>query len=213
MPDQISVFHITHVDNLHRIVADEGLLADSIMVARGGPATSIGMTDIKLARLTKRRVKCFPDDFVGEYVPFFYCPRSIMLYLFHMDNHPGLTYHGGQGPIVHLEADVHEIIEWAERDGRRWAFSIGNAGAVLTPFGGRIDGFENIDWAAVANHDFRTEHVKEHKQSEFLVFESVPWSLIREIGVMTEAVRAQVLHALDGAEHCPDVNVRREWYF
>ena len=43
-------------------------------------------------------MKCYPDNFVGEYVPFNFCPRSVMLYILHMGNAEGLTYHGGQGP-------------------------------------------------------------------------------------------------------------------
>jgi ssDNA thymidine ADP-ribosyltransferase, DarT len=61
-------------------------------------------------------------------VPFYFCPRSIMLYLLHRGNHPELDYTGGQRPIVHLVADLHEIVRWAEAQGVRWAFSDRNAG-------------------------------------------------------------------------------------
>jgi hypothetical protein len=39
-----------------------------------------------------------------------------------------LDYTGGQRPIVHLVADLHEIVRWAEAQGVRWAFSDRNAG-------------------------------------------------------------------------------------
>jgi len=66
---------------------------------------------------------------VGQYVPFYFCPRSVMLYILHMGNNPGLTYHGGQSPIVHLQADLGTVLDWVETEDRRWAFSKGNAGA------------------------------------------------------------------------------------
>jgi len=50
-------------------------------------------------------VKCHPGTKVGQYVPFYFCPRSIMLYILHRGNHPDLDYREGQGPILHLQAD------------------------------------------------------------------------------------------------------------
>ena len=45
-----------------------------------------------------------------------------MLFLLNKGNHPSLDYKGGQRPIVHLEADMHEAIRWAEQLKRHWAF-------------------------------------------------------------------------------------------
>lgn len=35
---------------------------------------------------------------------------------------------------MHLEAELYEAVRWAESQGRRWAFSLSNAGAVCTEF-------------------------------------------------------------------------------
>ena len=51
-----------------------------------------------------------------------------MLYLIYRRNEE-LTYKGGQEPIVHLEADLHATIAWAQQNARRWAFTLSNAGA------------------------------------------------------------------------------------
>lgn len=133
VPARPLVYHVTHADNLSRVLADGGLLSDAVVVSRGGPAVAIGMSSIKERRLRELRVKCHPETFVGEYVPFYFCPRSIMLYLIHRGNHPELTYCGGQGPIVHLVADLGEVVRWADGEGRRWAFSLSNAGAEVVP--------------------------------------------------------------------------------
>ncbi len=42
-PAHPRIYHITHVDNLSRIIEEEALWSDAVMVARGGPATAIGM--------------------------------------------------------------------------------------------------------------------------------------------------------------------------
>jgi hypothetical protein len=206
------LYHITHVDNLPAILAAGGLRSDAAMLAAGGPAASIGMGTIKQRRLALP-VKCHPGDMVGAYVPFYFCPRSIMLFLIHCANHPELAYRGGQGPILHLEADMREAMAWAEAQGRRWAFSLSNAGAVYTEFRNRLDQLDEVDWTAVAATDFRDAQVKEGKQAEFLVQDFFPWHLVRRIGVIDAGIYGQVLHAVSGAAHRPAVEVRREWYF
>ena len=79
-------------------------------------------------------MECYPGDHVGDYVPFYFCSRSVMLYLLHMGNHPGLTYKEGQGSMIHLEADMTAVVAWANQNKRRWAFSLSNAGARYTKF-------------------------------------------------------------------------------
>ncbi len=213
VPAKPAIYHITHVDNIARIVRDAAVWSDAMMVAQGGPTRAVGMSTIKRRRLEVLRVKCHPEDFVGEYVPFYFCPRSIMLYLIYRANHPELTYRGGQDPIVHLVADLRESIDWSEDQGRRWAFSLSNAGASYTEFRNRVEDLAEIDWSSVSNTDFSSPDVKEGKQAEFLVHESFPWSLIRRLGVHSEQIKQQVCAALGGAEHRLPVVVRPDWYF
>ncbi len=212
VPDDIRIYHITHLDNLPSILAAGGLWSDAAMIARGGPAASIGMGSIKQRRLGLS-VKCHRPDRVGEYVPFYFCPRSIMLYLIHRANHPELTYQEGQESIIHLEADLYEVVAWAENERRRWAFTLSNAGAFYAEFRSQLDQLDEINWAAVASTDFRDPDVKEGKQAEFLVREFLPWHLVRRIGVQSEPFRIRVLRALSGSEHKPVVEVRRDWYY
>jgi hypothetical protein len=211
-PNPTRIYHITHVDNLALILSDSGLLSDAEMVARGAPQVAIGMSEIKQNRM-RLPVKCHKGDTVGEYVPFYFCPRSIMLYLLYMANHPGLTYRGGQGPIIHLEFDLERMAEWATDSGSRWAFTLANAGAAYAPFRSNLAQLTEVDWSAVANRDFRDAHVKEGKQAEFLVQRFVPWSLVERIGVRSEQVQACVLAVLAGAAHQPPVDVLPQWYF
>ncbi|MFT5717080.1 MAG: hypothetical protein ACI9T7_001266 [Oleiphilaceae bacterium] len=70
-----------------------------------------------------------PDLYIGQCVPFYFCPRSIMLYLIYQANSPDLAYKGGQGPIIHLQTDLHAVVSWANQQQRRWAFTLYNAGS------------------------------------------------------------------------------------
>jgi hypothetical protein len=211
-PDPVRIYHITHVDNLASIIAAGHLLSDAEMIARGGPGVAVGMSSIKQRRLGLP-VKCLPGTMVGQYVPFYFCPRSIMLYLLHMGNHPELTYRGGQGPIVHLEAEIVPSCDWADAEGLRWAFTLSNAGAVYTEFRNNLSDLADVDWQSVAATDFRSSSVKEGKQAEFLVEQRYAWTLIQRIGVRNASMRARVLEELAAAPHQPSVDVLPRWYF
>jgi ssDNA thymidine ADP-ribosyltransferase DarT-like protein len=212
-PAQPKIYHIVHVDRLASIVADGCLWSDAEVIKRGQPGSTIGMGGIKARRLTLP-VECHPGGYVGEFVPFYFCPRSIMLYVIYRANHPELAYRGGQGPIVHLEADLHEVVAWADASGRRWAFSLSNAGANYTEFRSRVDQLNEVDWPAVAATDFRADKVKEGKQAEFLVHQQFPWHLVRRIGVSAApGVAQQAASAMGGVAHRPVVEIRRDWYF
>lgn len=211
-PIPTKIYHITHVENIASIVESGGLLSDAKMIEKGGPEVPVGMNEIKARRL-ERPVKCHPPDKVGEYVPFFFCPRSIMLYIFHMDNHPGLTYHGGQRPIVHLELDVDKLIEAADEADVRWAFTNANAAAHYARFSSSTGEFGMIDWESIPDHNFSGPRVKEAKQSEFLVKDVVPWELVERIGVFSNDYKERAIEALEDAEHRPPVVVQRAWYF
>lgn len=211
-PAEPKVYHIVHVDRLASIVADGCLSADAEVVRHDQGGTTIGMGGIKARRLGLP-VECHPGDHVGDFVPFYFCPRSIMLYVIHCANHPDLAYRGGQGPIVHLEADLYEVVAWADGSGRRWAFTLSNAGAYYTQFRSRVDQLDEVNWSAVGATDFRGAEIKEGKQAEFLVHHQFPWHLVRRIGVSAPGVAEQVSNAMSGANHRPVVEIRRDWYF
>ncbi|RVU40720.1 DUF4433 domain-containing protein [Lujinxingia sediminis] len=218
-PSEPKIYHITHVNNLPAIIASGGLISDATMIQQGGPVANIGMSHIKKRRLSLP-VACQPGLNVGDCVPFYFCPRSIMLYLIYCRNHPDLTYRGGQGPIVHLEADFCAVVDWAEGNNRRWAFSLANAGAVYAAFRDSLSSLDEIDWDAIKSTNFATgsitpsgNQVKEAKQAEFLLEDSFPWHLVQRIGVASDSLVATTRAQLATAHHQPNVSVMPSWYF
>jgi len=119
VPAQPKIYHIVHVDRLASIVNEGCLWSDAEVQNRQPSGTTIGMEDIKLRRLTELTLGSHSGLFVGECVPFYFCPRSVMLYLLQMRNHPAFSYRGGQESIVHLEADLHSVVDWATEKGYR----------------------------------------------------------------------------------------------
>ncbi len=165
VPSRPKIYHITHLGNLPQIVRAGRLWSDAKRIELGLDCAIVGMSEIKRRRLGELAVSCHPGTTVGQYVPFYFCPRSIMLYILYRGNHPELSYRGGQRPIVHLQADLHETVRVAEEHGVRWAFSNTNAGARYASFYDSLESLDEVDWAAVEAVDFRGAAVKERKQS------------------------------------------------
>ena len=207
VPSHPKIYHIAHVDRLPSIVADGFLWCDAEVIRREPAGTTIGMSSIKQRRLTLP-LSSYPDLHVGDCVPFYFCPRSVMLYLIHRGNHPELDYRGGQAPILHFEADLHAMAAWAHVQQRRWAFTLSNAGSCF--FEDRCDlaRLDEIDWAAVQAWDWRS--CKEGKQAEFLVEHTAPWHLIERIGVFNRTFYQHVVNALPHDGHRPAVEIRAD---
>lgn len=211
VPPQPKLYHICHVDRLPSIVADGCLLCDAEIAQRAPSGTTIGMSDIKRRRMQELTLSSRPGLHVGDCVPFYFCPRSVMLYLIRQANHPGLTYRGGQGPIIHLEADLRATVAWADAQPRRWAFTLSNAGARYFEDRANLAQLDEVDWPAVQARDWR--NCKEGKQAEFLLEKSFPWHLVERIGVRSQAVYQQAVRALPSGGHRPRVEILPNWYY
>lgn len=213
IPERPKIYHILHLDRLRSVIA-EGLLSDALISARSETGTMIGMSSIKQRRLHELTLTSYPDLHVGQCVPFYFCPRSVMLYLIHKANHPELAYHGGQEPILHLEADLYTVMAWAEQHHQRWAFTLSNAGSLYFEDRCQPDQFGELNWPAIQTHQWSGGNgVKEAKQSEFLIEHSFPWHLVECIGVHSPLIYQQVANMLPPDGHRPPVEVKREWYY
>lgn len=115
LPARPKLYHIAHVDRVPSIVTDACLWCDAEVSRRSPAGTMIGISSIKQRRLSELTLSSHPGLHVGDCVPFYFCARSVMLYLIHQGNHPELAYRGGQGPIIHFEADLGAVVDWADR--------------------------------------------------------------------------------------------------
>lgn len=119
VPVNPKLYHICHADRLASIVTSGELLSDVAVQQASMGGTVIGMSNIKQRRMNELQLDSHPGLYVGQCVPFYFCPRSVMLFLIHRRN-PELAYKDGQGAIIHLEADLHATVAWANANGRRW---------------------------------------------------------------------------------------------
>jgi hypothetical protein len=169
------------------------------------------MKEIKRRRLEELTLSSHPGLFVGECVPFYFSPRSVMLYMFHMRNHPDIEYRDGQEPILHLEADLIRAVEWAEQNRLHWAFTNSNAGSYYFDDYATLKDLDKLDWDAIRANQWSGR--QDRKQAEFLIEERFPWELVENIGVYSYEWADKTNALLKDKWHKPYVTPKPEWYY
>lgn len=202
-PDTVWIYHITDLANLPGILAARGLQSDKVMSAKD--YSNVGYSHIKQRRLTEIVVPCCGNAFVGEFVPFYYCPRSPMLFTVNKGSTGRPA--GCQSTIVHLVSNV----DYGMSLGRDWAISDGNAGAYHTSFMDEKDALDSLDWTSIKSDQWSGK--THQKMAEFLVKDFFPWEGILGIGCMDSRAEAQVKKVLEGEAHVPRVAVKPSWYY
>jgi len=210
--DKLWVFRIIHIDNLKHDLS-HGLYCKSANKATEG-YTSIGSKDV-IGRRDTKIVKCYPDHFVNDYVPFYFSKRTPMLYNI-------ITGHGiktfPQRDIIYLCCKFKKLAS----DKFNWCYTNGNAAVAITKFFSNFDGIDNdIDWHSIETTDFRDENADgdedriRKKHAEFLVRKHVPAKYIEKIIVLDNNTKIKVEKILREIDSNIDilVNPGQKFYF
>lgn len=215
-----AVFHITHVENLAAMLGAGRILAKNLQ--NPGTCQSIANEEVQ-DRRTRVVVPVPPGGPLHDYVPFYFAPRSPMLYCNHKGSIPKAK---PQGEIIHLVTTAQNIAAAA----RPFIFYDRHAVVGYAQAFNRLEDLDQIDWRVFFEspligdyaqywqnrNDDRFPHWvtrKEVRQAEFLVHQWLPLSCIRMIGTYTLAAKARVedllkLHGISCA-----VETRSDWYF
>lgn len=205
-----AAYHITHVDNLASMARSGLIFCDSDCATNGVTEVSIAYDDLKGKRSTWE-VEVAQGGVLADYVPFYYAPRSPMLFAIHRGYVSG--YQGGQDEVAHLVFAVEDI---AESD--QFVLTDGHA---VTPLSTQYDHLSALDevitWSVMNLRYWRDTDEdgdrKRRRQAEFLVWSSVPFDAVRIIGVRTSAMAERVARSLEGAPYVPKIVVRPDWYY
>jgi len=200
------IYHITHLKNLQRIIAEGGLHCDRS--AQKVKTVDIGHRHIKERRLN-RAVPVGPGGTVGDYVPFYFATRSPMLFAISHGAVEGYTE--GQKPVVYLRSTVQAVAD----AGLRWVFTEGHADLSFTDFFDELKDLDKVDWdlmrAKYWNDTDEDPDRKRRRQAEFLVHKFFPWELVSYIGVYDRSIAEAVAEIIKGGS--PEVEVQRGWYY
>lgn len=210
IPIPTPIFHITDLQNLPPIIASKGLHSPQRLDEGALRPTSIAHPHIQ-DRRAATPIFCGPGGTLHDYVPFYFAPRSPMLCAIWKRRVEG--YSSSQERVIHLTTTVQNVVA----AGRQFAFSDGHAIMAFTEFYDDLARLDQIDWplmeAGYWADTLEDTDRSRRRQAEFLVHKWCPWTTIAAIGVMTQAIRTEVLNLLEGAEHKPVVTINRDWYY
>jgi ssDNA thymidine ADP-ribosyltransferase, DarT len=217
VPQPVRLFHITAMDNLPAICAAGALRCKNTGLAYVNIAHQ-GAQGARAGKLVPNP----PGGSVHDYVPFYFAPRSPMLYAIDRGNVAGCTQR--QADIVHFETTV----DLALADGANFVIYERNATLpYATPFTS-LTGLDKVAWDVILEtprvgdyckyfHDVpsnpRYADRRERRMAEFLVRGGLSLSRVVRVGVMDQtcAVRARGVLAAAGVPLT--VDVKPDWYF
>jgi hypothetical protein len=208
-PVPTQIFHFTHLRNLPGMVA-RGMVCDTDCAASSLTAVEVGSSEIK-AKRRRKPVPVGPGGVVADYVPFYYAPRSPMMYTLTRNNY---EYTGGFDDVVYLCSSL-EALDVA---GRPWIASDRNAAQDFATF---VVGFDqvdgHVDWPLMKQRQWGYTNEDpsrpDRRAAECLAFRSVPWEAIERIVAKNNAAADMVRRLLVDAVHQPRVSVDADWYF
>jgi hypothetical protein len=203
---------MTRVERLPSVI-EHGLLPDNVCKRRQISGVEIGYDHIKRRRAL-RAVPCGAGGTLADYVPFYFAPRSPMLYAVTR----GLVSAEAActAQIVYLVSSTQTL------RGAGLTVIASNRHAELgyaemTDHDRDLDNDDFIDWPLMTwkywNNTADDPDRKERRQAECLVHPRVPWQVIEGVVTKTERARAQVQSVRGSAGHPTPVSVSAEWYF
>ena len=204
------IYHITHIYNLRSIVEKGGLCCDNTRVTEAVDSIGIAHSHIK-ERRAKRNVPVKPGGVVADYVPFYFAPRSPMLYAIHCNAVEG--FNGNQNHILHLVSSAEQVMA----KGLPFVFTNGHAEMLISRFFRDLSDLDKVDWEIMQDRVWRDTNEdgdrKRRRQAEFLVHRFFPSSLFSEIGVANKRMAQEVELILNSLSLAIPITVHSDWYY
>jgi ssDNA thymidine ADP-ribosyltransferase, DarT len=206
-PTPTTVAHFTHVDHLPTII-DNGLVCDT-QARRGVMTHEAGNPEIKAGR-RGRLVDIPPFGCVGDYVPFYFAPRSPMMSAISWGKVP--QFGSDVTVLMYLVTTTQALVA----AGLTVLVTDRNAKLSLAEFRPEAECDDIVDWGLMKQKYWaNTEQYpdrRERRMAECLVPRSVSFDIFHEIVVHGEQQAGIVTRHLAAAGKAIDVHVRPGWY-
>ena len=198
------IYRMTHIGNLASAMQD-GAIYCSSHYPPDAPFVSIHNTDVQ----AKRACVFIPFQFgltLCDCVPFYFGVLTPML----------LVNKAHQDEIIYFITTVQAVAA----AGCRFAFTDGHALMRISEWYNTLEDLKRLDWESIhrqywgRNVDPTGEYMRK-KQAEFLVYNSLDWSLIEKIAVRTQDAAKEVvmIQAKFPAEKRKPVFIAPKLYF
>lgn len=212
IPDPVRLYRLVHIDCLATLLQRRALHAPNFAPEDGLIYKTIHDVAIQERRHHKT-VPCGPGGVIHDYLPFYLGPLSPMLYKL---SKSGVgDYHEGQAPLVYLVCWAHEIAD----AGTRFVFTDGHGIAAFTQWYDDLAQMNQLDWPLILHREWadtlEDNDRKRRKQAEFLIHQSLPWSMVKGIAVINDEMADRVRETLNQFPdtYSPPVRVVPQWYY
>ena len=207
--DKKYCYRITHIENLDCIL-DSGLVtkhhtrANSRYIHIGNPEV-IGVRSDMPVRIIGYGV-------IGDYVPFYFTPRSIMLYnIITGYRHPVVPKRKPEEILV-IRCEIKELTRLPY-----FFFTDGQGNDMVTRHFNDLAYLEEIDWRSIQQSDFQKTDGdfdrSRRYQAEFLVRNEVPVSSVESLNVYNEQAARYVKQVLTGKNINLAINIQPQYFF
>lgn len=209
--NDIFLYHITNIRNLESILRHQALICKNNIDELRAEYINIAYEGIQDKR-SKKIIMLQPYGNLHDYVPFYFAPRSPMLYAIHKGLVEG--YNEGQNSIIYLVIRLSKIIEQKSI----FVFSDGHAIISYTDFYNDLKQLNSvIDWdimkAKYWNNTREDGDRKRRRQAEFLIYQSISVNLFEKIVVYNNAKAQQVLNILSTFNQEIPFFIDPTWYY
>ncbi|MCQ8104205.1 DUF4433 domain-containing protein [Methylomonas sp. SURF-2] len=222
MPNPVRLFHITAIDNLADICRSGALLSKNAGASLGINYQNIAHSGAQSAR-SGRNVIDPPGGSVHDFVPFYFAPRSPMLFSINSGNVAGCDFR--QADILHFETTIDRVTStnpdfvFYDRNATlRYSEAFTDLSLLpskvawdLITESPRLDGY-----CKYFHNNFNNERYidrMERRQAEFLVKHRVDLPSMTRIGVINRSKAELVREILVETGIDLPVEVKTDWYF
>ncbi len=208
--DKKFCYRICHVHNLPHILLNG--LCTKYHPKASKNFISIGNTDIISLR-DKTLVKIEGYGNIGEYVPFYFTPKSMMLFNILTGYRAPVVPKLNKEEVIVIRCLIDELSKC-----NQFFFTDGQANVTaITQHYNDLSRLADIDWEIIDKSDFKKTGDDTDKQrryqAEFLVHQHVPVNFIESINVYNEKVGTFIKKEMAKTDILLPVHVKREYFF
>jgi ssDNA thymidine ADP-ribosyltransferase, DarT len=206
-PDRALIFRITHRDNLQWIM-DYGLHASNGEIQDPNFRT-IGNVEL-IEKRSRRDVEVGPGGNLGDYIPFYFTPFSVMMFNIHTAYN---VQHVPNEEIVILVSSLRRVA----KHGVHFVYTDKHAYLLTAKYFTDLKDLDNVDWDILNRRDFRRDPddpgKMERYQAEALVWRHLPFEALLGICCYSREVGQEINAELAKRDLEMQTNVQRNWYF
>jgi hypothetical protein len=207
-PEKALIWRIIHRDNLPWVLdnglhcANSGVLASSYV--------NIGNTEL-IDKRRPRPVPISPGGTLGDYVPFYFTPFSVMM----------KNIHSGRGGVARRSNDEIVILVSSLPNLKSlevpFIFTNAHAYPDWTNFYSDLAQLSEIDWPLLQRRDFKRDaddpRKMERYQAEALIHRHLPINGLLGIVCYTEALKQSIELEIQERSLQLPIHARTDWYF